>query len=80
MRTRRAATPSSTACSRCASPVVIGVRADLYGRLSDHADLARAVADNQILLGAMGDEELERADHRARTGGRACDSSRASWS
>ena len=43
------------------SPVVIGVRADLYGRLSDHADLARAVAGNQILLGAMGDEELERA-------------------
>ena len=43
------------------SPVVIGVRADLYGRLSDHAELARAVADNQILLGAMGDEELERA-------------------
>ncbi|HYI17135.1 MAG TPA: protein kinase [Solirubrobacteraceae bacterium] len=44
-----------------ASPVVIGVRADLYGRLSGHADLARAVADDQILLGAMGDEELERA-------------------
>ena len=43
------------------SPVVIGVRADLYGRLSDHAELARAVADNQILLGAMGDDELERA-------------------
>ena len=43
------------------SPVVIGVRADLYGRLSDHPELARAVADNQILLGAMGEEELERA-------------------
>jgi WD40 repeat protein/class 3 adenylate cyclase len=43
------------------SAVVIGVRADLYGRLSDHADLARAAADNQILLGAMGEEELERA-------------------
>src|SRR3954447_21129410 len=43
------------------SPVAIGVRADLYGRLSDHADLARAAADNQILLGAMGHEELERA-------------------
>ena len=43
------------------APVVIGVRADLYGRLSDHAGLARAVADNQVLLGAMGDEELERA-------------------
>ena len=43
------------------APVVIGVRADLYGRLSDHAELARAVAGNQVLLGAMGDEELERA-------------------
>ena len=42
------------------SPTAIGVRADLYGRLSDHTDLARAVADNQLLLGAMGDEELER--------------------
>ena len=43
------------------SPVLIGVRADLYGRLSDHAELARAVADDQILLGAMSDDELERA-------------------
>ena len=43
------------------SPVVIGVRADLYGKLSDHSQLARAVADNQILLGAMSDEELEQA-------------------
>ena len=43
------------------SPVVIGVRADLYGKLSDHPQLARAVADNQILLGAMSDEELEQA-------------------
>jgi WD40 repeat protein/class 3 adenylate cyclase/tRNA A-37 threonylcarbamoyl transferase component Bud32 len=43
------------------SSVVIGVRADLYGRLSDHADLARAVADNQILLGAMTEGELEHA-------------------
>jgi WD40 repeat protein/class 3 adenylate cyclase/tRNA A-37 threonylcarbamoyl transferase component Bud32 len=42
------------------SPVVIGVRADLYGQLSDHAELARAVADNQILLGAMSEDELER--------------------
>ncbi|MDT4918987.1 MAG: hypothetical protein QOH89_3687, partial [Pseudonocardiales bacterium] len=43
------------------SPVAIGVRADLYGRLSGHAALARAVADNQLLLGPMGDAELERA-------------------
>jgi WD40 repeat protein/class 3 adenylate cyclase/tRNA A-37 threonylcarbamoyl transferase component Bud32 len=42
-------------------PVAIGVRADLYGQLSAHAELARAVAENQILLGAMTDAELERA-------------------
>ncbi len=42
-------------------PAVIAVRADLYGRLGEHAELARAVADNQVLLGAMGDAELERA-------------------
>ena len=46
----------STVC-----PVVIGVRADMYGRLGDHPGLARAVAANQILLGAMTDAELERA-------------------
>jgi class 3 adenylate cyclase/WD40 repeat protein len=42
-------------------PVAIGVRADLYGKLAGHPDLARAVADNQVLLGAMSDDELERA-------------------
>ncbi len=46
----------STGCA-----VVIGVRADMYGRLGAHPELARAVAANQILLGAMTDEELERA-------------------
>jgi WD40 repeat protein/class 3 adenylate cyclase/energy-coupling factor transporter ATP-binding protein EcfA2 len=42
-------------------PVVIGVRADLYGQLSTHLGLARAVADQQILLGPMTDTELRRA-------------------
>jgi WD40 repeat protein/class 3 adenylate cyclase/tRNA A-37 threonylcarbamoyl transferase component Bud32/energy-coupling factor transporter ATP-binding protein EcfA2 len=42
-------------------PVVIGVRADLYGQLSTHAGLARAAAGNQILLGAMTGSELQRA-------------------
>jgi WD40 repeat protein len=42
-------------------PVAIGVRADLYGKLATHPELAQAVADNQILLGAMSDDELERA-------------------
>jgi WD40 repeat protein/class 3 adenylate cyclase len=52
------------------SPVLIGVRADLYGKISDHPRLARAVAANQILLGAMSDEELARAvTDPARVGG-----------
>ena len=42
-------------------PVAIGVRADMYGKLSGHADLARAAAGNQVLLGAMSYDELERA-------------------
>ena len=42
-------------------PVVIGVRADLYGQLSTHAGLARAVAEEHILLGPMTDDELRRA-------------------
>jgi WD40 repeat protein len=44
-----------------ASPVVIGVRADMYGRIGAYPDLARAVSANQLLLGAMTGEELERA-------------------
>jgi class 3 adenylate cyclase len=44
---------------RCA--VAIGLRADLYGRLGAHAQLAHAVAANQVLLGAMTAAELERA-------------------
>jgi WD40 repeat protein len=42
-------------------PVAIGVRADMYGKLGGHPAMARAVAGNQVLLGAMTDAELERA-------------------
>ncbi len=42
-------------------PVVIGVRADFYGDLTGHPKLARAVAEDQILLGAMSEDELRRA-------------------
>jgi WD40 repeat protein/class 3 adenylate cyclase/tRNA A-37 threonylcarbamoyl transferase component Bud32 len=42
-------------------PVAIGMRADLYGRLGEHPELARAVAANQVLLGAMTRAQLERA-------------------
>ncbi len=42
-------------------PVVIGVRADIYGKLGSHPELARAVAANQVLLAAMSDAQLERA-------------------
>jgi WD40 repeat protein/class 3 adenylate cyclase len=41
-------------------PVAIGVRADMYGRLGDHPELARAVAANHVLLAAMSDAELAR--------------------
>lgn len=49
-------------------PVAIGVRADMYGKLGAHPELARAVAGNQVLLGPMTDEQLERAV----TGSRWC--------
>jgi WD40 repeat protein/class 3 adenylate cyclase len=41
--------------------VAVSVRADMYGKLGGHPALARAVAGNQVLLGAMTDAELERA-------------------
>lgn len=44
-----------------AGPVVIGVRADFYGELSADSELAGAVANNQVLLGPMRDEDLRRA-------------------
>ena len=44
-----------------AGPVVIGLRADIYGRLGAYPELARAVSANQLLLGAMTGDELERA-------------------
>ena len=42
-------------------PVVIAVRADMYGKLTAHVELARAVAANQVLIGAMSQDDLERA-------------------
>jgi class 3 adenylate cyclase/WD40 repeat protein len=42
-------------------PVVLGVRADFYGEISADAELASAVAQNQVLLGPMSDEDLRRA-------------------
>ncbi|MEA2158885.1 MAG: hypothetical protein QOD66_1265 [Solirubrobacteraceae bacterium] len=42
-------------------PVVIGVRADFYGEMSTDAALANAVAQNQVLLGPMRDDDLRRA-------------------
>ena len=41
--------------------VVLGMRADMYGRLGAYPELARAVSANQLLLGAMTGDELERA-------------------
>ncbi len=42
-------------------PVVIGVRADFYGEMSADAELAGAVARNQLLLVPMRDDDLRRA-------------------
>lgn len=42
-------------------PVLIGLRADFYGEISRDPALAKAVAENQILLGPMREEELWRA-------------------
>jgi WD40 repeat protein/class 3 adenylate cyclase/tRNA A-37 threonylcarbamoyl transferase component Bud32 len=42
-------------------PVAIGVRADFYGDLSSDPGLARAVASNHVLLGAMSHSEMRRA-------------------
>ena len=42
-------------------PTVIGVRADFYGEMSADAELAEAVAGNQVLLGPMRDDDLRRA-------------------
>ena len=41
--------------------VLLALRADFYGRVADHPELARLVATNQILVGAMSREELRRA-------------------
>ena len=51
--------------------VVIGVRADLYGRLSGHADLARAVAANHVLLAAMSAARSSNSPSRSPRGWRA---------
>jgi class 3 adenylate cyclase len=42
-------------------PVAIGVRADFYGAMSTNAQLASAVAENQVLLGPMCEDDLKRA-------------------
>jgi class 3 adenylate cyclase/WD40 repeat protein/energy-coupling factor transporter ATP-binding protein EcfA2 len=56
---RRARFIAALLCRR--GPVVIGVRADFYGEMSADAELAASVADNQVLLGPMRDDDLRRA-------------------
>ena len=43
---------------QAAGPVAIAVRADVYGQLGAYPELARQVAGNQVLLGAMSDDQL----------------------
>ncbi|WP_284740321.1 hypothetical protein [Amycolatopsis sp. RTGN1] len=38
--------------------VVLGVRADFYGRCADHPPLVEALRDHQVLIGAMTEEQL----------------------
>ncbi|GAA2986479.1 nSTAND1 domain-containing NTPase [Actinokineospora diospyrosa] len=45
--------------SRCR--VILGVRADFYGRCGEHGELVDALRDSQVLLGPMTPEELRRA-------------------
>jgi WD40 repeat protein/class 3 adenylate cyclase/tRNA A-37 threonylcarbamoyl transferase component Bud32 len=49
------------ALAAISGPVALGVRADMYGRIGAHPELARAVAANQVILGAMTQPELGRA-------------------
>ena len=56
--TRRAAFVASML--QAAGPVAIAVRADVYGQLGAYPELARQVAGNQVLLGAMSDDQLRR--------------------
>ncbi|MQA09085.1 MAG: helix-turn-helix domain-containing protein [Pseudonocardiaceae bacterium] len=44
--------------------VVIGVRADFYGRCAEHAELAGVLRDNQILVAPMRADELREAVSR----------------
>jgi WD40 repeat protein/class 3 adenylate cyclase len=41
--------------------VVLGLRADFYGHCGVYPELARRVAENQVLVGPMGADELRRA-------------------
>ncbi|MCE6998125.1 hypothetical protein LZG04_25495 [Saccharothrix sp. S26] len=41
--------------------VVLGMRSDFYTRCSDHPELAAALTDSQVLVGAMTPEQLRRA-------------------
>jgi WD40 repeat protein len=41
--------------------VILTIRGDFYGRCGDHPELARLLAANQVLVGAMGRDELRRA-------------------
>ncbi len=50
--------------------IVVALRADLYGHCANHPRLADAVAEHQLLLGAMQTDDLRRAiESPARAGG-----------
>lgn len=43
------------------TPVAIALRADFYGRLLEHPELARAAQEAQVVVGPMGDADLRAA-------------------
>ena len=82
-RDERGAQPRSSPSS-CAprqggdGVVVLAIRADFYGRCAAYPELARLLAANQVLVGAMRHDELRRGDRRARRARRPASSSRSS--
>jgi len=61
IETLRAACTSENAVGAAPGLVVVGVRADFYGRCLDDPTLAEALQDRQMVLGPMTDEELHEA-------------------
>jgi energy-coupling factor transporter ATP-binding protein EcfA2 len=58
--TERAAFLSALVAAAAEGPVVVALRADFYGRFAAYGDFAALLAQNHVLVGPMGPEELRR--------------------